>query len=165
MRSKMKLLDLISLYANKTLMFCGGIFLVGMVVLTCTNIACRIFGMPVRGTFELMGFFGAVTAAFALGYTQIKRGHIAVDILMNRFSDRARRALNFTNSLAGMLFFMMAAWQIARKAGILKNFGEVTETLGIIYYPFTFCVALGCGALSLVFLTDLIRTILPEREA
>ena len=161
----MKLLDLISLYANRTLMFCGGIFLVGMVVLTCANIAGRMFGMPVRGTFELMGFFGAVTAAFALGYTQIKRGHIAVDVLMNRFSDRAKQALNFTNSLAGMLFFMVVAWQISQKAGILKNSGEVTETLGIIYYPFTFCVAMGCGALALVFLTDLIRTILPEKEA
>lgn len=59
---------------------------------------------------------------------------------------------------------MVVAWQIAKKAGILKNFGKVTETLGIIYYPFTFCGAMGCGALALVFLTDLIRTILPKKE-
>lgn len=161
----MKLLDSISLYANRTLMFCGGIFLVGMVTLTCANIACRIFGMPVRGTFELMGFFGAVTAAFALGYTQIKKGHVAVDVLINTFSIRVKQALNLINSFAGMLFFLVVAWQIAKKAGILKNSGEVTETLGIIYYPFTFCVALGFAALALVFLTDLIRAILPQREA
>jgi len=161
----MKVLDLISLYANRALLFCGGIFLVGMVVLTCANIAGRIFGMPVRGTFELMGFFGAVTAAFALGYTQIRQGHVAVDILINKFSDRTKQALSFANSLAGMLFFTVVAWQIAGKAGILKNSGEVTETLGIVYYPFTFCVALGCVALSLVFLTDLIRAVLPEKEA
>jgi len=70
----MKLLNSISLYANRILMFCGGIFLVGMMVLTCANIGCRVFGMPVRGTFELMGFFGAVTAAFAIGYTRSNGG-------------------------------------------------------------------------------------------
>lgn len=160
----MKVLNNISLYANKLLLMCGGLFLVGMVVLTCANIAGRIFGMPVRGTFELMGFFGAVTAAFALGHTHIKKGHVAVDVLMNQFSNRTRRVLNFINSLAGMLFFMVVAWQIATLAGVLKASGEVTETLGIAYYPFTLCVALGCGALTLVFIADLIKAILPERK-
>jgi hypothetical protein len=36
--------------------------------------------------------------------------------------------------------------------------GEVSETLRVIFYPFTYLVAAGCGAIALVFLADLIKT-------
>ena len=56
-----------------------------------------------------------------------------------------------------MVFFAVVAWQIAKYAGTLWETGEVTETLQIIYYPFTYGVALGCAVLSLVFLIDLLK--------
>lgn len=151
----MQVFNKINLYVNRALIFCGGVFLVGMVVLTCANIVLRAFGMPVRGTFELMGFFGAVTAAFALGYTQIRRGHVAVDVLMNTFSPATKRFLKVINNLVGLVFFLAIAWQVADKATVLKAAGEVTETLGMAYYPFVYCVAIGCAMLGLVFLADL----------
>jgi TRAP-type C4-dicarboxylate transport system permease small subunit len=145
---------------NRLLIFLGGLCLVFMIVLTCSNIVFRIFWEPIRGTFELMGFFGAIVIAFALGFTQKQKGHIAVDILVNKFSVRTKRALNTINSLICMLFFGVAAWQVAKKAATLLSSGEVTETLRIIYYPFTFCVAFGCGVLALVCLTEAIQAVL-----
>jgi hypothetical protein len=35
--------------------------------------------------------------------------------------------------------------------------GEVSETLRVIFYPFTYAVAVGCAVLGLVFLVDLLR--------
>jgi len=135
-----------------------------MILLTCANIFLRIFWVPVRGTFELMGYFGAVMTAFALGYTQIKRGHIAVDIVVLGFSKKKQRILNGINCLICMLFFGIAAWQIAKYATTLFVTGELTETLRIIYYPFTYGVALGCALLSLVFLTDFLKYFLKTEE-
>ncbi|MGA9178233.1 MAG: TRAP transporter small permease, partial [Desulfobacterales bacterium] len=57
----------------------------------------------------------------------------------------------------------VAAWQIAVKATTLMNTGEITETLRIIYYPFTYGVAFGCAALSLVLFTDLVRFFFMEK--
>jgi hypothetical protein len=37
--------------------------------------------------------------------------------------------------------------------------GEVSETLRVIFYPFTYLVAAGCGVLALVFLRDLLKAI------
>ena len=54
---------------NRLLVFVGGSFLVGMILLTCANIASRTVWQPIRGTFELMGYFGAVVTALALAYT------------------------------------------------------------------------------------------------
>ncbi len=160
----MQTLNRINEFLNRLLLWIGGLFLVGMILITCANIFFRIVWVPVRGTFELMGFFGAVVAAFSLGYTQKKRGHIAVDVLINTFSARTRRALSAVNSLVCLLFFGAAAWQLIVKANTLMATGEVTETLRIIYYPFTYAVALGCLVLSLSLLTDFLQCLWGGKE-
>ena len=160
----MKVLDRISTFLNRLLLWIGGFFLVGMIILTCSNILFRLSWVPIKGTFELMGYCGAIVTAFALGYTQIKRGHIAVDVLVNTFSDKARNIINAINYTVCFLFFSVAAWQIAVKATTLMNTGEITETLRIIYYPFTYGVAFGCAVLSLVLFTELVRPFFAEKE-
>ena len=160
----MDILDKISNFLIRMLALIGGIFLVGMIVLTCANIISRIVWVPILGTFELMGFFGAIVTAFALGYTQMKRSHIAVDVLINTFSKKTRKVVDVINHAICFFFFCVAAWQIAIKATTLMDTGEVTETLRIIYYPFTYGVAFGCAVLSLILLLGLIRSFLPEEE-
>jgi TRAP-type C4-dicarboxylate transport system permease small subunit len=153
----MVILDRISHYLNQTLIFIAGLFLIAMIFLTCANVFLRFVWIPVSGTFELMGYFGAVLTAFALGYTQLKKGHIAVDIVVLRFSKKAQKILHGINYLICMVFFALVAWQISKYATNLWETGEVTETLQIIYYPFTYGVALGCAVLSLVFLIELLK--------
>jgi len=150
---------------NKVLMGVAGFFVAAMVVMTCANIFLRLVWVPLSGTFELMGYFGAVATAFALGFTQTKRGHVAVDILVQRFPKKTRRALSGVNCLLCTAFFALVAWQIIHYGLNLLRTGEVTETLRIVYYPFAFAVALGCGILSLVFLTDFLRSISPAETA
>ena len=158
----MNMLNTVNSFLNKLLVFLGGLFLVGMIVLTCANIISRLIWVPIIGTFELMGFFGAIVTAFALGYTQVKRGHIAVDVLVNTFSDKVKKILQMISDLICCIFFLFAAWQLAIKATTLMKTGEVTETLQVIYYPFTYAVAFGCFVLSLTLLTTLMKAILPD---
>jgi TRAP-type C4-dicarboxylate transport system permease small subunit len=160
----MAALEKISQFLNRVLILIAGCFLGGMVVLTCANIFLRIVWKPVMGTFELMGYSGAIVAALALGYTQTRRGHIAVDLVVLGFSKKTQRILNTTNSLICMIFFIMVAWQVAKYATTLWKTGEVTETLQIIYYPFTYSVALGCVILSMVFLIDFVKSVIQREE-
>jgi TRAP-type C4-dicarboxylate transport system permease small subunit len=160
----MNALEKVTRFLNRLLIWIGGCFLVAMILLTCTNIFLRLVWVPVKGTFELMGYFGAITTAFALGYTQIKKGHISVDVLVLSFSDKTRRVLAVINSLICTVFFSFVAWQVAKYAGILRSTGEVTETLRFPYYPFTYAVAVGCGVLALVFLTEFVQSIIPRKE-
>ena len=160
----MAVFEKLTRYLNQGLIFVGGVFLSAMVVLTCANIAARMAWIPIKGTFELMGFFGAVITAFALGYTQVAKGHIAVDVLVDRFSDKNRKVTGIINCALCSVFFTIAAWQIAVKATTLWKTGEVTETLRIVYYPFTYAVAVGCGVLAIVLMVDLIKLLLPNKE-
>ena len=155
----MSILQKISEFLNRVLVFTAGLFLVCMIALTCTNIFLRMVWLPVRGTYELLGFMGAVLTSFALGYTQLKRGHISVNVLVNSFSEKTQRILNGVNHTVCMFFFAIAAWKISDKAHTLRLTGEVSETLHIVYYPFTYGVALGCAVLALVFFIDLAKCV------
>ena len=161
----MEFLDKISRALNKIFIWIAGFFLVVMILLTCAYISLRLVWIPVKGTFELMGFFGAIVTALALGYTQIKRGHIGIDIVVNQFSTKAQRILNGTNYLICMIFFALAGWQIVKWGTTLWKTGEVTETLRIIFYPFTYGVALGSILLSFVFLVDFLKMLIQGKRA
>jgi len=160
----MDLLMRINKFLNKMLTLTGGLFLIGMIVLTCANIFIRQFYIPIRGTFELMGYAGAVVTAFALGYTQFTNGHISVDVLVNAYPKSLKRIVSIINYGICCAFFLITSWQVVQKALTLKNAGELSETLRIIYYPFTFAVAFGCLILALALFTDFLKAVLPQKE-
>jgi TRAP-type C4-dicarboxylate transport system permease small subunit len=121
--------------------------------------------MPVRGTYELMGYAGAVVTAFAIGYTQMKKGHIAVDILVKCFSKKTQKYISCINSAICLIFFSLAGWQIVKIGTNLLQTGETSETLRIVYYPFTYGVAFGCLVLALVMLVDFLKHFANEKDA
>ncbi|MFH1985421.1 MAG: TRAP transporter small permease [Pseudomonadota bacterium] len=141
---------------NRLLLVLAGLCLAAMCLLTCANIFLRAVWKPIPGAYELMGLFCAVATAFALGHTRMQRGHIAVDVLVNTFRPGLRRLLQVINNGACTIFFGLAAWQLTLKALVLMRSGEITETLRIIYYPFTIAVAMGCAFLALVMAADLV---------
>jgi TRAP-type C4-dicarboxylate transport system permease small subunit len=160
----METLNRLNQVLNQILVWIAVCFLGGMIFITCANIILRLVWVPLRGTFELMGYFGAIVTAFALGYAQISRSHIAVDILVLRFSKRTRKILNGINHLVCSAFFTIVSWQIAKYATTLWQTGEVTETLRFAYYPFTYGVSLGCLVLALSLLVDFLKLFFEEKE-
>lgn len=160
----MEVLDRITQVLNRVLLFIAGVFLVGMVGLTCADIICRRVWKPILGSVELVAFFGSIVCAFALGYTQSRRGHIWVDVLINLFPPGVKRVMAIINSLICTGFFAVVAWRITIWSTTLVTTGELTETLKIIYYPFPYAVAFGCAVLSLVFLNELVKALMPAKK-
>jgi TRAP-type C4-dicarboxylate transport system permease small subunit len=161
--SKMTLLEKISQILNRIMIVFAGIFLAAMILMTCMNIFSRLFWEPLKGTYELMGYFGALVTAFALGYTQMKKAHIAVDVLANKFPQKTQLILQGFNCLICTVFFSIAGWQIGKLAKTLWQTGEVSETLLIVYYPFTYGVAFGCCLLALVLLVEFLKLVFAAR--
>ena len=153
----MTILEKISEGLNKLFICIAGLFLLLMMLLTCANIAFRLSGKPISGTVELLGFLGAITATFALGYTQTKRDHISVTVLSELFPKPLRKITEITNDVVCMLFSLLAGFQIFRIAKMTAATGEITETLGIIYYPFVYAASAGFFMLVLIFLVELIK--------
>lgn len=137
----------------------GGAALLSLTGIACANMLMRPTGAPITGAYELVGFFGALVVSLPLGYAQITRSHISVDILATRYSKRTQRIMNLISSFFCMIFFILVAWQTALYASTIWKRGETSETLRIIYHPFVYVVALCCLLLSLVLLIDFLKSI------
>src|SRR3989304_1530446 len=107
----MTLLEKISKLLNRWFIWIGGAALLAMIGIACANMLLRPLGAPLKGAYELVGFVGALTIAFALGYTQISHSHISVDILSTRYSKRTRKIMDAISSILCILFFLLVAWQ------------------------------------------------------
>ncbi len=157
-------LDRISNQLSKWFTWIGGIALLTLTGIACVNMLMRPFGAPLKGAYELVGFLGALVVALPLGYSQISRSHISVDILATRYSKRTKRVMNGISSLLCAVFFILVAWQSAHYATTIWQRGETSETLRIIYHPFVYGVALCCLLLALILSIDFLKTLLPQKE-
>lgn len=146
----MKSLDRI----NRGLCMVAGIALAGMILLTFGNIVTRLIWKPIPGSVELTGYLSAVVAAFSLSFTQSRKGHIAVDILVNVLSGKPRILIQLLNDMLCLGFSLLVAWQIWLRALVLMRTGEVSETLQIVYYPFLLMASIGFFSLGLILLFD-----------
>lgn len=142
---------------NRALTLLASVLLGVMVLMTCANIILRVFGKPVGGTVEIMAYSSALVTAFALGYAQRERANIPVDFLFQKFPVWLRKVLTCMNCILVGLFFCLIGWQITKYAANLRETGEISETLGIVYYPFTYGVSLGCFVLAAVLLIDMLK--------
>lgn len=157
------ILDKLSGLIAKALTSLAGLFLVAMMVLACANMVMRAVWAPLQGTFELMGFMGAVVAAFSLAFAQRKKSHIAVGILLNRFPAIIRRLADAGTSLISCGFFILCGMETYKWAAFLVQTGELSETLQIVYHPFVFAASAGCFALAFVLLVDALKTLTAEK--
>jgi len=133
--------------------------LVAMVLLTCSDVVLRSFNRPIPGTFEIVGFLGAMVAAFAIAYTQIMGGHVAIDYLVARLPSRRQALVRSFISLVGSALFVLLAWQSYLYAHSLSLSGEVSPTEKIPLYPFVYAIALACVPVVVVLAVDFARAV------
>lgn len=160
----MKYIDRFDELLHKTLLVAGGAALLALMILATGNVVLRIFQVPLSGTYEIVSFLGAIVTASALGYTQRNKDHIVVDILSNRFPAGLKRVVNLISYFVIMVFFAVVSWQTAVWGLQIKESGELSETLQIIYHPFIFGVALGFAVLAVACAVDCVKTAAGYRE-
>lgn len=159
-----KKLDSVGVILNRCLIAVAGFFLVAMMVLTVANVFLRSFGMSLKGTFELMGYCGAIAAALALAKTQVARQHIAVDVLIRIFPRTLQIILSVIGSLIGVIFFVLAALQTWRMGNNFWQVNELSETLRIAYFPFVYAVSLGLAVIALVLAIQMLQVLKGEKK-
>ncbi len=149
---------------NKLGLYLGSLTLFGMMLLACSNMVFRFFGHPVKGTFELMGFGGAMVTAFALGGTQQARGHIEVNLFQSVLPFRLNKVIYIFSHTLSLAFFTLLTWRIIKLAFILKESGEVSETLHFVNYPIVLLVGLGFIFMLLTLIQQILEIIAQKRS-
>lgn len=118
------------------------------------NMLFRVIYRPIQGSYELIGFFGAVSVGLALGYTQLRKDHVIVTIITDRFNEKVRALLDMFSYIVSSIFFTIVFWQTFKWGTRIAKSGELSETLKIIYHPFVYIVAIGFLLLAFNSLVD-----------
>ena len=136
-----------------------------IILLTCIDVSMRyFFSRPIAGTYDLVSLMGAVVAAFAMPYTMLMRGHVAVDLLVRKLSVRKRLAVETATHIVGVLLFLTLSWQCAGLASDMKTAGEVTPTLLLPFYPVVYSMSVCFFLLCLAILVNLLNIWLKREE-
>ena len=136
----------------------AGLSLVAMVLVTVGEMVFRMFGKPMAGTVEAIGWLAALTTAFSLGYTQIHHGHVSIDLFTKRLTPMVTAIVNMLVYLISTALFVIVTWNVFRYAGALKETGSLSETMKVIVYPWVYMVALGCAGLTFALLVDFLKS-------
>jgi TRAP-type C4-dicarboxylate transport system permease small subunit len=144
---------------SRVFIWVAGTTLVAVMVLAVGNMFLRAFYVPFGATWELIGFLTALTTSLSLGYAQINKVHVTIDLLVQRFPPRVGAVLESITYLLSLFLFSMAAWHIYLYAERVQERNILSETLRIPFHPVIYAVAAGFLCFSLVLLADLIKTV------
>ena len=160
------------LFFEKTVKFLSTFFnlfaaasLMAIILLTCIDVSMRyFFNRPIAGTYDLVSLMGAVIAAFAMPYTMLMKGHVAVDLLVRTLSSKKQLVIETVTHVVGILLFLIMVWQCFALASDMKAAGEVTPTLLLPFYPVVYCMSVCFFVLSLALLVNLLKIWLKRGE-
>jgi len=151
---------------SKQLDKAAGFCIAGVMVLVVSNILLRaIFGRPILGTYELVGFLTALGIGLALAHCAWQNGHIAVGFVMDRLPLRLQAAVDLLTTLLTLGFWSLTAWHLGHYAASMAANGVVSATARVPVYPVIYLLALGFLVLCLVQvvrLMDAARVFLPD---
>lgn len=132
----------------------GGAIL-ALMSLASINVCLRVAQIPYSGTYEIVAFLGAIVTASALGDTQLRKSHIVVDIVSDRYPPWLKKVMDAVGYSFSVVFFFTIGIVMFKWGNQIAASGEVSETLKIIYYPFVYIVATGFFILSVTLFADL----------
>lgn len=135
----------------------AGIALTFIMLLTVADVVLRFFGHPIIGTFELVGFGGAVAIGFAIPITSWLRNHIFVDFFVNKFPAWLKNTVNVTTRLVSIVLFILIGYNLLIYAKELYVSGEVSLTRHIPFYPIAYGLAICSFIQCLVLICDLVK--------
>ncbi|MBE9573758.1 MAG: TRAP transporter small permease [Proteobacteria bacterium] len=119
----------------------GAACLVGMTFLTCADIVGRLFGHPIFGSVEIVGFMATLAVAMALPYTEKIKGHVGVEILVRLLSERTQAIIDICAGILSLALFSLVTWRMTLYAHTMQKSGEVSMNLELPEYMIIYITA------------------------
>jgi TRAP-type C4-dicarboxylate transport system permease small subunit len=127
----------------RALAYLGGVILVLVAIMVCVSIIGRQFDgvaffRPVRGDYELVELGCVIAVCAFLPWCQLKRGHVAVDIVVQAMPSRAKAFSGLLGDILIAIVAFVMAWRLY--AGFGEKFPHfpdgLRDALGMGTRPF-----------------------------
>lgn len=131
-----------------------------MVHIGADAVARNVFGSPLTGTLEVVSTWYMVGLIFLpLGYIQVHRGHLIVELFTQNAPERVRHWLDALMHATSALF--LAAWTIPAVQLAMKK-TAINESLDAVFFevvvwPTRWFMAVGMGVICLAFVSTTVE--------
>jgi len=131
---------------SRIMQWIAGVAIASIVVLTVCDVVLRRFKMPIAYTYELVVLLGAIAISFSIPQTTLDKGHVSMDFMTEKISERWQKILYFITRCLGIGTFAIFGWRMFTLGSNFRRAGEVTPILQIPIHP----VAYGVGVCFVV---------------
>ncbi|MCW5633482.1 MAG: TRAP transporter small permease [Rubrivivax sp.] len=137
----------------------SGILFLLMLYVTAEVAMRYLFGSPLRGHLETTQLLIAPAALLALAWLQARRGHVGMDLVVERLSHRARAAADCIALTLALATFAVIAWFSADATWLAWDIGDSTPTAQLPTWWSKAAVPLGFGLLCLRLALQLVASL------
>ena len=134
-------------------------FVFMMLLTTADVIGAKIFLFPIPGSLDLMTLAQLVCMSFALSASYIANRHVQVEFFIPLLPEALQRLTECVIQILVLFFFVIMTWQLFVYGHDLKSYGEVSPTIRIALYPFTYAASIAFIPACLVSSAKVIRSI------
>lgn len=139
--------------------------IVGCVALVMADVVrYNLFHEPIPGTHELVELIASVILSTSIAYVTFVKGHVSVDILVDRFRPRTQAFFDLVNSIISLAFTAWLTVGVFIMAMRNLSYGWVTGVLQIPRAPFMFLIGAALGLTCLVLVMYAIRAVIELRK-
>lgn len=131
-----------------------------MLVTVVHSVGRYALNQPIPGTIEIARLLMVIVAFMLAGYTQARKGHITIPIIVERFSQRGQAIVNGFTYLILLVLAIIGAWQSVEQGIFIGETGTYTPVLHIPFSPFYFIVTFGWAVIALVVLLQVAQYVL-----
>lgn len=136
----------------------GVAVLVVIMFLTAADVIGRyVFNRPILGAVELIEFMMAIVVAFCIAYCAVMKGHVRVELVVERLPQRAQAIIDSITSLLGFGLFSLIAWRSFVHLNVVFDSKATSLVLLIPVFPFVGVVTLCSAMFALVLLADFLN--------
>jgi len=118
--------------------------LVAMTAVTVVDVAGRyLFNRPLPGALELSELLMVFLVFGAFAVTELRNGHVDIDVVVTKLSPRARALCETFAALLSTAFWGAITWRTALHAQNVWRAGETTPNLSLPIAPFVWAATVG----------------------
>jgi TRAP-type C4-dicarboxylate transport system permease small subunit len=158
--------DRVILQISRTMAGVGAVMFAAMMLVTVIDVTGRElatrfdFIKPINGAVELIGFMLVLGGTWGMGYCQLLRMHIRINILVEKWSRRAQAFFWAVTCLVSLAASVLIAWRALVKMLDYFNstLGATSSILGAPLWPFIAMMAIGFIWISFILAVDFIKS-------
>jgi TRAP-type C4-dicarboxylate transport system permease small subunit len=138
----------------------SGILAVMMLLIVADVSLGRIFGLPIKGTYEAIEYMMVIVVFLAMAYTAILKGHVVINVESSRIPQRIQVINDIVTYFISTVFCCLMAWQGAVQAQIAKSQHLAGALLtNVQVFPFLYVLVFGSALMGLVYFVNLLDSV------